>query len=266
MDEADEKRSFTLTAPRGFLATLVFVLLAILFEILLVYSFIGLGLMDNSTLVVNLGVFAFVISPLFEFLPVTVIVVLFCSWVYLTKYSTYVPPRPDFTRKPMTRRELERRRFKGLRRFSRRIERRFQGFSSSVFNGVHLDDAAVRSGLMVFFVFLALSLLVSVVAFPDLIYNTVVGMFMGNPFFLGFVRGTTTLAQGFGDALAGVLIVVAPGFHSGLDSSGEALTGSIVSLDSADKYLLSQNIATWASALLALGYGIYASTRRQKRR
>jgi len=47
---------------------------------------------------------------------------------------------------------------------------------------------------------------------------------------------------------------------------GAALTGSIVGLDVAGKYVLSQNVAAWSVALVALIYGSYVSSRRPKRR
>jgi hypothetical protein len=195
-----------------------------------------------------------------------VVVVLVVSWVYLTRYTVYVPARAEAAKRPLTRRELERRRFKAWRRFSRRIDRRLQGFSSYVFKRLYLASAAVRSGFVVLMVFLALSVLLLVVVYPDLIYNLAVGLYQGNPSLLGFVRGTASWARGFGDVFAGVFVGVAPGFYKSLVSTGASLTGSIVSLDVAGKYVLSQNVAAWASALVALGYGTYVSSRRQRKR
>ncbi len=262
-----EKRSvFNLMVHRELAAIVTFVVLALFSEFRLVYSFFSLGLVDSNAWFVNLGVFAFGISPLLYLVPLTVIVVLFCSWVYLTKYSIYVPARADIIKRPLTKRELEKRRFKFLRRFSRRTEKRLQGFSSNVFKWLHLANAKVRGGFIVLIIFLSLSLLLLVVIFPNLIYNLAVGLYIGNSAFLHLVRDTSSLARGFGDVLASVFIGVAPDFHNSLTSVGSSLTGSIVQLDVASKYLLSQNIAAWAAALIALGYGIYYSSLRQKKR
>jgi hypothetical protein len=271
-----EKRLvFRWTAPRGFAAIVLFFVLTLFFEFLLVYSFQGFGLIDQNVWVVNLHFFTLGISPLFHLLPLTAIVVLIFSWAYLTRYTAYVPAAAGAVKRPLTRRELEKRRFRAWRRFSKRIGRRLQrikaGFQrikgiSYVSTRLHFARATVRSAFVVLMVFLALTLLLFVVVYPDLVHNWVIGLYRGNPSFLGFVRGTMSWARGFGDALAGIFIGVAPGFHNSLASTGASLTGSIVRLDVAGKYMLSQNVAAWASALVALSYGMYVSSRRQRRR
>ncbi len=254
---------------------MAFFALALLFEFLIVYSFQGFGLIDKSALIVNLQVFAFAISPLFQLLPLTVIVVLGYSWVYLTRYTAYGQARIEVSKKPLTRRELDRRRFKSWRRFSKRISQRLQIIKASfqrirgisyVSNRLNLSRPTVRSAFTVLIVFLALSLLLFVVVYPDLIYNFAVSLYKGDPSFLDFVKGTTNWARGFGDALAGVFTGVAPGFYRSLASMGAFFTNSVARLDVASKYMLCQNVAAWASALVALVYGMYASSRRQKRR
>jgi len=221
------------------------------------------------------------ISPLFHLLPITIIIVLISSWTYLTRYIAFAPSRVEAAKRPvpLTRRELERRRFRGVRRFSRRMSRRLQRIGQGVRAGfqripgvsyvsrrLYSARAAVRSAVAVLAVFLSLSLLLYVVVYPDLIHSIVVGLYMGNPSFLSFVRGTTDLARGLGDALASVFLGVAPGFQSSLAQLGASLTGPIVGLDVVGKYVLSQNVAAWASALIALVYGMYVSSRRPRRR
>jgi len=274
--ETTEKRLiFRWTALKGLTAMVMFFVLTLFFEFLLVVSFQGFGLVDKTVWVGNFQFFTLAVSPLFHLLPLIVIVVLVCSWVYLTKYAAYVPARVEAVRRPLSRRELEKRRFKAFRRFSRNLDRRLQGIKASfqrirgisyVSRRLRFAGAVVRSGVVVLLVFLAFSFLLYVLVYPDLIYNWVVGVYQGNPSFLGFVRGTAGWARGFGDAFAGVFIGVAPGFYSGLASAGAALTGSVVRLDVVGKYLLSQNVAAWASAIVALVYGMYVSSRRQRRR
>ena len=276
MAETGEKRLlFRWSALKGLAAKVLFFVLALSFELLLIVSFQGFGLIDKTVWVGNFQFFTLVISPLFHLLPLIVIVVLVCSWVYLTKYTAYVPARVEAVRRPLSRRELEKRRFRAFRRFSRNLDRRLQGIKarfqsirgiSYVSRRLRFVGATVRSAAVVLLVFLTFSFLLYVVVYPDLIYNWAVGLYQGNPSFLGFVRGTADWTRGFGDVFAGVFIVVAPGFHNALANAGAALTGSIVRLDVVGKYLLSQNLASWASAIFALVYGMYVSSGRRRRR
>jgi hypothetical protein len=274
--ETGEKRLFfRWTALKGLAAMVLFFVLALFFELLLVVSFQGFGLIDKTVWVGNFQFFTLVISPLFHLLPLIVIVVLVCSWIYLTKYAAYVPARVEAVRRPLSRRELEKRRFRAFRRFSRNLDRRLQGIKarfqsirgiSYISRRLRFVGATVRSAVVVLLVFLTFSFLLCVVVYPDLVYNWVVGLYQGNPSFLGFVRGTADWTRGFGDVFAGVFIGVAPGFHNGLANAGAALTGSVVNLDVVGKYLLSQNVAAWASAIVALVYGMYVSSGRRRRR
>jgi len=285
------------TAPKGFAALVLFFVLALFFEFLLVYSFESFGLTDRYVwtgtfqIPATSLVFTLSISPLFHLLPLTVIVVLVSSWAYLTRYTAFVPSRVEAAKRPvpLTRREQERRRFRALRRFSRRVGRRLQrvgravkaGFQrirgvSYVSKRLYFARAAVRSAVSVLVVFLSLSLLLFVVAYPDLIYHGVIGLYRGNPSFLGFVRGAMDWVRGVGEALppigglglavSNALVGVAPGFRNGLAQVGASLTGPIVRLDVVGKYALCQNVAAWVSALVALVYGMYVSSRRVRRR
>jgi len=281
---------FRWTAPRGFAALLLFLILALLFEFLLVNSFQTFGLTEKNAWTGTLQIpatnwsLSVSFSPLFHLLPATVVVVLVSSWAYLTKYTAFVPSRAEIARRtlPTTRREAEKQRFRVLRRFFKRVSRKVQkigrlvkaGFQrirgvSYVSRRLYFAGAAVKSALTVLAVFLSVSLLLFIVVYPDLIYHGVVGLYRGNPSFLWFVTGTTDLVRGVGQALTPIndaLVGAAPGFRHGLAGFGAALTGSLVGLDVAGKYVLSQNVAAWASALVALIYGSYVSSRRPRRR
>jgi len=285
------------TAPKGFAALLLFLILAMFFEFLLVYSFQLIGLTDKNawtgTFQIPLTNWSFIVSVsvVFHLLPMTVIVVLASSWTYLTKYTAFVPSRAESTRRtlPSTRRETEKHRFRKLRVFSKRISRRVQRIGRSVKAGfqrirgvsyvlkrLYFAGAALRSALAVLAVFLSMSLLVYIVVYPDLVHKGVVGLYRGNSYFLWFVTGTIDSVRGVGQVLPPIgalgtainnaLLGAAPGFRVGLAGVGAALTGSIVGLDVTGKYVLSQNVAAWVSALVALIYGSYASSRRRKRR
>jgi hypothetical protein len=275
------------TAPKGFAALILFFVLALFLEFLFVYSFLSFGLSDRDVWTGTFQVpatnwfFTLSISPLFHLLPAAVIVVLVSSWAYLTKYTAFIPARVEAVKRPslLARREQEARRFRALRRVSKRISRRLQRIGRMVkatfhrIRGVsylskrlYFARTAVRSAVGVLLVFFSLSLLLFVVVYPDLVYRAVIGLYMGNPGFLGFVKGTTYLARGFGDALALVFVGGAPDFRNGLAQVGASLTGAVVELDVVGKYVLSQSVAAWVSALVTLFYGVYVSSRRRVRR
>jgi len=297
LTEAASKRSiFRWTAPKGFANLLLFLVLAFFFEFLLVYTFLSFGLIDTN---VWTGVFqvpatewffSVSVSPLFHFLPIAVLIVLVSSWAYLTKYTSSEPYRAETMRRtfPLTRRETEKHRLRVLRRFFKRINRRLQRVGRAVKVGFmripgvsfvsrqrYLARASVRGALAVLMVFLSVFLLVLTVVYPNLLYQGVVGLYKGNSSFLGFVRGVGDLVRGVGQALPVIgdlgaavnnaLLGAAPGFQRGLAGFGTALIGSLVGLDVVGKYVLSQSVAAWGSALVALLYGSYVSSRPRRR-
>jgi len=284
------------TAPKGFAALLLFFILALFFEFLLVYFFLSFGLSDKNVWAGAFEIpstnwaFSVSLSPLFHVLPITVIVVLVSSWAYMTKYAAFVPARAEVARRtfPSARRETEKRRLRGLRRFFKRISRRVQKIGESVKAGFqrvrgvsyfskqqYFARVTVRSALVVFAVFLSMSLLLYIVVYPDMIYEGIIGLYRGNPSFLEFVKGLGGFFQGLGQALPPIsglgtavnnaLLGVAPGFRRSLAGVGAVLTGSIVGLDVTSKYVLSQNVAAWVAAFVALIYGAYTSTRLHRR-
>ena len=284
------------TGRKGVAAILLFFVLAIMLEVLLVYSFQMLGLVDRNawtaTLLIPYVSWAITlsISPLFHLLPIGVIVVLLSSWTYLTKYTAFIPQRVEAAKRGLapTRRELETRRFKSLRRFSRRLTRRLQRFGRAFKSGVQrirgvsyisqrlfFARAAVGSAGIVVLIFLSAVLLFALVEYPDLIHSWALNIYRGSPAFLNFVSGTTQWSSGvgqavpalggFGSAINDALVGAAPGFRHSLTSAGASLTAPIVQLDVQSKYVLSQNVAAWASALFALAYGSYNSSRPSRR-
>ena len=284
------------TGRKGFAAILLFFILAVIVEVLLVYSFQMLGLVDQSALTTTILIpyvswlITVSISPLFHLLPIGVIVVLLSSWTYLTKYTAFIPQRVEAAKRGSapTRRELETRRFKSLRRFSKRLTRRLQRFGKALKSGVQrirgvsyiskrlsFARAAVRSAALVVLIFLSAVLLFSLVEYPDLIHSWTLNLYRGSPAFLNLISGTTQWLNGVGQAvpaLGGVgfavndaLVGAAPGFRQSLTNGGETLTRPIVQLDVASKYVLAQNVAAWGSALIALAYGAYASSRPSHR-
>jgi hypothetical protein len=278
-------------------ALIVFLVIAFILEFLLVYSFQLLGLTDKNAWILTLQIpgtslsFNVVVSPLFHLLPVTVLIVLISSWTYLARYTAFAFARVEKGKRvsPATRREVEKRRLRSLRRFSKALSRRLQRVGRSVKAGflrvpgvlavskrLFSARVAVRSALAVFAVFLSISLLLYVVFYPDVISQLVIGFYRANPSCLGFVTGVGDWLRGVGEALPpigglGTALVnglweAAPGFRQGLTGVGASLTGSVVSFDVSGKYILSQNVASLTVIFVALIYGWYASSRRPRRR
>jgi predicted PurR-regulated permease PerM len=134
------------------------------------------------------------------------------------------------------------------------------------FGKIKTSRVAVRSTVIVLLVFLALILLVSFLAYPQLIYRTVQSAYQNNPSLLNFVRSVDSSVAGFAQAVAPIgligatmnngLVAAAPTIQrlgSGLGNSLASLAG----LDNAGKYLVFQNAAAWISVILILFYGEY---------
>ncbi len=284
------------TRPKGFAAIVLFLLLSLAVELLMVYSFQMLGLVDPT---VWTGIyfipylnwtFAVSLSPLFHLIPLAVIIVMLSSWAYLTKYTAFIQQRaePPKRASPQTRRKQESRRFRSLKRFSKRLTRRLQRVGRSLKSGfqkirgvsyisqrLHFARAAVRSAIVVLLVFLSIAFLLIIVEYPDLIHRWTVNLYRSSPALLNFVVGIGQWLRGVGEALPplgglgsgliNALAGVAPGFRHSLEGAGTGLAGPIAQLDVVGKYVLSQNLAAWTSALIALVYGAYASSRPSRR-
>jgi hypothetical protein len=281
---------FRWTGRKGFAAIVLFFILTVLVELLMVYSFQMLGLVDPAVLVGTLSIpgtnlsLVVSISPLLHLLPLSVIIVLLASWMYLTKYSAFIQQQVETGKRgpPPSQRMQESRRFKSLRRLSRRVTRRLQRAGRAVRTGfekirgvsyisqrLHFARAAVRSALMVLLVFIVIAFLTAIIEYPDLIHSWTVNLYRGSPALLNFVVGIGQslrgISDGVGSALFNAFAGAGPGFRQSLVNAGTALTGSIVRLDVAGKYVIAQNLAAWISAVIALVYGTYASSRPSRR-
>jgi len=103
----------------------------------------------------------------------------------------------------------------------------------------------------------------------------IVTYYRENPSSRDFVLGTIEFARSIGQAVAplgglasainNALIGAALGFRKTLEGAGASLTQPIVHLDVVGKYLVTQNLAAWISALSALIYGAYISSRPYRR-
>ncbi|MFQ5836878.1 MAG: hypothetical protein ACE5HG_03400 [Candidatus Bathyarchaeia archaeon] len=290
-EERWKRLIFRWTAPKGFVAIMLFFALAFLFEYLMIYFFTFSGLTDNFTF----KFFTITISPLFHLMPLGVIFVLISSWMYLTKYVAVVPRRTSPAKKPLeTRRRRPRRarkmRFKSLRNFFGKIGRKFGRVGRAVkapfrrigaaflrIRGVSYVQrrlffarAAVKSTATVLTVFLVSVLALYILVYPNLFHDLAIRLYSANPSFHGFVLKTIEIGQGIAQALSPIgwlastineaLRGVAPGFRNTIEGLGASITQPLTNLDLVWKYTLSQNAAAWISAIVALAYGEYTSS------
>jgi hypothetical protein len=296
VEERRKRLRLRWTAPKRFVAIIFFLIIALFFEYLIAVLFQSIGLVDKNTWIETFNIpvtnwsFTITISPLFHILPLSVIVVLLSSWAYLTKFTIFMSHRRESAKKvsPQARREQGKRRFKTLKRVSKRISQRLQRGRralnvriqqirgiSYISQRLVLAKAGIISALTVISIFICILILMIIAEFPTLIHNSIVTTYRNDPSFLGFVLSTnsffSSLGQvlppigGLASAINNVLVGAAPGFRKVLEIVGTSITQPMVQLDLASKYVLSQNLAVWVSALFALAYGAYASSRSYHR-
>jgi len=273
---------FRWTAPKGFIAIVLFFAIALLIEYLMVYFFTLSGLTDKFLF----KFFTINISPLFHLMPLGVIVVLVSSWAYLTKYVAVVPHGTSHAKKLEAKRiqypRARKRRFKLLGKFFGRVDQTIKVFSRRIsatvlrIRGVsYLQErlffarAAVKSTVTVLLVFLVSVLTLYILAYPQLTYDLATGIYEANPSFHGFVLKTIEIGKAMVQALSPIgwlasainnaLRAAAPGFRNAFEGFGRSITEPLSKLDLVWMYALCQNVAAWASAVVALTYGKYAS-------
>lgn len=222
---------------KGLTSLLTFLLVAFIIEYVVVVYAMSLGVQEKQEDKM-LGL----ISPLFHLVPLSVIITLLFCWLYLIRQVAIRPQetgRAGFVSKQ--------KRMSKLRSFFDKAKAK-------------LLKATVESALIVILSFVAFILLVSVLAYPSLVFQTTVNAYRSNPSFLDFVKGVSDAlapVSGSLSALNGALLSVSAGFRSFVLGLGTAVK-PLASLDDAGKYLAFQNIAAWISAFLTLLYGQFA--------
>jgi len=263
----------------------LFLLIATLTEYLIVLYAVNLGVEDATLLHWS---FKFpgtdwtaiiAISPLFHLVPMAVIITLASVWTYLTKHMAVKPQeiRKEKVR-PITKPKKETK-LKEVGKLTSKISRAIKRFFGKIKSGllrvrsvaylwqkIHFARATIKSALTVLLVFSAFILMVSLLAYPQLIYRTASNMYQNNASLLAIVRSTNDFARGVAEALAPIgwicsavnnaLISAAPGFKGVVLGLG-AIIKPLASLDNVGKYLVFQNFAAWVSALATLFYGEY---------
>jgi ABC-type multidrug transport system fused ATPase/permease subunit len=278
-----------LAGPTGLAATVLFLVVAVLLEVIIIYSSMALGLRDMNPIVWNVASVTITISPLFHILPLTVIIVLFASWIYLTRNVAYIPttkaqPQKTARRPPPSLRRYEKKSFKRLRRFVNRLNKGIEETGRKIRERIantrlvkyfeqHVAGKTVfKSAWTVVLSFLVLALAISLVVYPFLLPDAVDWLGGGNSLLAGFITWTVGAATAIGQVLSPIgwiaasinsgLTSIATGFRNGVIDFTTPIVQPLVSLDFTGKYMLVQNVAAWSSALIAL----YAGQPKYRRR
>lgn len=253
------------TTLKGLAAMGAFLTIVTLIEYLVVIYAVSLGLEDHSLLQWNVQVPAtdwsatLAISPLFHLVPLAVIITLTLSWTYLAKHEA---TKPTQTWKGKTGPIARQGKKTRLQRLSGKTKSALLKVKAIAYlwQKIHFTRAATKSAIVVIFTFSALILVVSLLAYPQLIYRTVSNAYQNNQSLLDFVKGTGQAFASIGSAFSAVnnaLLSAAPGFRDVALGIGNSIK-PLADLDNAGKYLVFQNVAAWISALVALSRSQFA--------
>ena len=252
------------TTLKGLAAIILFLIIATLIEYVVVLYAINLGVKDTTPLQWSAQfpgtdwILTIAISPLFHLVPIAVIITLLFSWTYLTRH---VAVKPHEVRKgkagPVAKRVKEPK----LKKISGKIKSgllKVKGVAY-VWQRIHFVRATTKGALTVLLAFAMFILIISLLAYPKLIYQTISSAYQNNPSLLNFVKGTAEALAPIGGIFSGInnaLLSAAPGFRDFALGLGTIIK-PLADLDNVGKYLFLQNVAAWISALTALFYGEY---------
>jgi hypothetical protein len=262
---------------KGLTAIFLFLLIATFIEYLVILYAVNLGVKDNilqwsfQFLGTN-WLITFAISPLFHLVPIAVIIALVSGWIYLTKFMAVKPTEKRREKiKPAVQRKE--RSLKEAKKLASKASHAIRSFFSKIKSGflrvkgvaylwqrIHFARATIKSALTILLAFTTFITIVSLLTYPQLIYRTITDAYQNNPSLLNFVKSTNKSLKGIAETLAplcsainNALIFIAPGFRDFALSLG-GLVKPLADLPPAGKYLVFQNAAAWASALIALFY------------
>jgi len=241
------------TTLRGLAAIVVFLLITVFVEYIVVLYAMNLGVQEKSE-----NVIFGVISPLFHLVPAAAIITLVSSWTYLTKHAAKRPKETLKGKGGSTPRQSKQ---GGLKKALGRMKRgllKAKGVAY-VWQKIHFARATIKSAITVLLAFAVFILIVSLLAYPQAIYQAVSAAYQNNPSLLGFVQGTGQALASVGgvfSAANNALLSVAPGFRDFCIGVGNIIK-PLADLDDTGKYLVFQNVAAWVSALTVLFYGQY---------
>jgi len=265
---------------KGLAATLLFMTIAVLIEcFVILYT---RAQVEDETLLqwsfqfpsTNWNILV-AISPLFQLVPTAVVLALVLSWTYLTKHIAVKPHGKWKDKvKPVAEQGKELR-FKGMKRLLSRIRvfldkvkaalLRVRGIAY-IWRKIHFARATIKSALTVLLIFATFIVLVSLLAYPQLIYRAVTKAYQNSPSLLSSMKSVGGCGKSIAEALAPIgwicssindaLLSITPEFRVFISNLG-SLTKPLTELDTVGKYLVLQNVATWFSSLIALSYGKY---------
>jgi hypothetical protein len=258
---------------KGMAAIILFLIIATLIEYAVILFSINLGVKDTTLLQWSAQfpgtnwILTIQISPLFHLVPIAVIITLLFTWVYLTRH---IAVKPQEVLKGKVGSITKRAKEPKLKKFSEKIK---SGLSkvkgvAYLWQRIHFARATIKGALTILLVFATFILIVSLLAYPKLIYQTILSAYQNNPSLLNFVKGTSEALAPIGGIFSSInnaLLSVAPGFRDFASAIGTIIK-PLVDLDNAGKYLFFQNFATWISALSALFYGEYIRKTRRYRK
>ncbi|MBS7635853.1 hypothetical protein KEJ37_00670 [Candidatus Bathyarchaeota archaeon] len=267
---------------KGLAAIVLFLIIAALLEYAIVIYAISLGVKEENPLQ---GSFQFpwtnwtitiVVSPLFHLVPLAVIITLVFSWICMTKYAATQPQKPPEGKakaKPRKMGQNQKAENKPTSKIASAIKNFFSRIKagllrvkgvSYIWSKVSFARATIKSATITILVFSSLILLVSVVAYPELIYGTFSNIYCGNPSLLGFVKSVNNALKGFVEALGPIswlcsainnaIISAAPDLRGFVSALG-GFVKPLVDLPPVGKYIVFQNVAAWVSALAVFSYG-----------
>lgn len=260
---SEEKRgpmTFVWSDPKGLLIVGLFVVFALVCEFFIVSFFAYSGLAEAYELP---------ISPLFHLLPLTVILVLVSSWIYLTKQVVTRPHKVSIVRVSKKRRRRPRRlRTRSRPSFVERVRKVFTKINSTLFSA---DDSfvkrtrsfwniALETTVTVLAIFLIAVILLAVLVYPNLFTEFASGLYNANTALYGFVLGIAEVFNGILEALGPIndfFRGIAPGFRSAFETVVSPRTQHLASSDILWRYVFCQNAAAWISAVSALAYSRY---------
>lgn len=251
---------------------MLFIASAFLIEYLIVVYAISIGVRDEASFQIPL--LGLTVSPLFHLVPISVVIVLAASWTCMVRYVAM--KTPEKMKQPSKKAKASGKEEARIG-FLDKVKAKLLKFKGVAYVWSKLSSAkvTVKSAMIILLVFLALTLLISVLVNPWLVYITFANLYRANPQALGFVKATHNALRGFADAVTpigwlcssidGTIKAAAPSFR-GFISTLSALTKPLVDLPPVGRYLVFQNLAAWFSALAVLGYGVYARKSYRYRR
>jgi heme/copper-type cytochrome/quinol oxidase subunit 2 len=250
---------------KGSIAIIVFLAVAVLTEFLVVLYAMDLGIKDVGELTTNWPV-TITISPLFHLVPIAVIITLSFTWIYLTKKLSVRPVQPIgrvAMRQPTSKKSQP---AKSSLEKTEPSPPRVKGFSY-IWQKIYSARATIKSALIIFLAFAILMLIVSQLAYPGVIYQTLTSSYQSHSSAYDFVISVANSLSGFARTVSPIgwiatainngLVALSPGVRA-VGMAFGSLIAPLANLDPAGKYLAFQNAAAWISVLLVLLYGQYA--------